>query len=354
MRRFALASVCALALLGPASSHGQLAQAPQKSAANTILALKAEFNRTAQGRTLLAFAKRTHIGFVVDPALEKTSDLADYNPGYSRLRLRPNLSGEEAVIYAAHELRHGWQDKVLNYADAEIGTMRPRDRWVLRRFLEADAYAYSAYFEAVRMQQLGTDKKDFGEATLEHEVALKLKAQFSSPDGLTLKEYREIAFERFLANLTICDDSHLEMAATHTAALGDRMTAASDFLRKDKLGDAIATLDITNEDIAKTPKPAAFEALLRRMGGMDLDDKAPTSLAAVPLKKLLEDYPFRAEGVDDPQARKDFIQNRLTALDQLYISYLKWDVLLAGTIADKQAAQKQPAAAAAAKPRQMP
>jgi len=349
MRRFAFASVCALALLGPASSQSQPAKAPAPTTQKTdvIKSLKAEFNRTAQGRALLQFAEREHIAFVVDPALEKTNDLADYNPGYSRLRLRPNLSGEEAVIYAAHELRHGWQDKILQYADIEVGDMRPRDRWILRRFLEADAHAYSAYFEAQRMQQLGTEKKDFGDATLERDVALKLKAQFSSADGLTLKEYREIAMEKFLANLTNYDDAHLDLVSRRTTELGDKLTKASNALHDGKDVYALTALDIITQDIAQSPSPAAFEALLRHFGGTSLNEKAETSFSKTPAKTLLEDYPYRAEGLADPAARKGYIQSRLLLLDQLYITYMQWDAVLVQTVTAKLDRQQQTADAGA-------
>lgn len=338
VKKFALATVCGLAL--STVPHFLRDEAPpQQGGGDSIemmtdtASLTAEFNRTLLGRQMMQFAADNNITFVIDPDLLKGNDAAEYRPSTHIIGLRPGLGAEEAVIYAAHELRHGWQDAVLHYVDKEIDIMTPRQHWIMRRYLEADATAFSAFFEAQRLQQLGP-QANTGDADAETAVAKNLLAEFSSPDGLTLREYRTIALEKFLDDLHEYDNRHLDIANMHTMALGERIrTASNAFNKGDRLRGGAAA-DVIAEDIAAAPTPPQFEAFIRKFGGLSLDPAVQTSLQEkdVTKKLLLEDYPYRDGTAKDPAAAKKYIATRLDLLDRVYSGYIQWEASLNQTV----------------------
>lgn len=301
--RLAIAASLMFILFVPrARTQQQTTTAPE---AREVAALKAEFNKTAEGRKLLDFARENDITFVVDSTLADRGNLAEYSPGHSQVRLKPGLEGEELAIYGAHELRHGWQDKKLGYADKETETyLSPQQRWALRRYLEADAAAFSAWFAADRMKHLDLSGADYRSAQKEHEVAKSLRAEFDTADGLTQDEYRTLALEVFLADISGYNPRHLSLAFDYTSDFGKLVIGALTAQEKEGPEAARLLLDPILEKLGKTPDAATFEAYLRQMGGtsFNLEDKTSLQSDSVPVQKLLRDYPFRSGGDDVGEA----------------------------------------------------
>ena len=309
---------------GPAQSRtNKPAEHPE------VTSLKAEFNRTAKGRELMEYAKTHNIRFRVDPTLAKRDNSAEYSPTTSEVLLKPGLKGEQRVIYTAHELRHGWQDKALGYAQLEVQQLAPQQRWVLRRFLEADAAAFSAYFAADRMQQLDLKKADYGSANEEKDIARKLHKEFSSPDGLTGPEYLKIAFEPTLANIGPgYTERHLDLIYDLVMNVGHRVMAASTAMMKRDHATALQLLDPIMAAVKTAPDDAAIEAFIRRMGGTSFDTQQPTPLqsAGISAKKLTEDYALRLFPQGPAAPDMEVMANtlaRLSSMGDLYKGYLR-------------------------------
>lgn len=311
--RLAIGAALVFTLFVPRARTQQIPAPPPD--APEVAALKVEFNKTAEGRKLLAFADDNGITFAVDSTLAERGNLAEYSPVQSKVLLKPGLAGEELAIYGAHELRHGWQDKKLGYAETEADTyLSPQQRWALRRYLEADAAAFSAWFAADRMQNLDLSKADYRSATPERDVAKKLHAEFASADGLTLDEYRKLALETFLGDLSGYDDRHLMLAFDYTNDFGKLVLGALAASQRNDNAAARELLDPILAQLGATPDAATFEAYLRKMGGtsFDLNDKTSLQSDSVSAQKLLRDYPFRSSRGDIAETA-----SLLSALDRL-------------------------------------
>lgn len=295
--RLAVGATLLFILFVPRARTQQRETPPQD--APEVAALKVEFNKTAAGRSMLAFAKDNGITFAVDSTLADRGNLAEYSPVHSQVRLKPGLAGEELAIYGAHELRHGWQDKKLGYAEKETQTyLSPQQRWALRRYLEADAAAFSAWFAADRMRHLDLAGADYRTATKERDVAKNLHAEFASADGLTQDEYRSLALEVFLEDISGYNDRHLMLAYDYTSDFGKLVIGALVAREREGPEAAKLLLDPILEKIGKTPDSATFEAYLRQMGGtsFDLSEKNSLQSDSVSARKLMHDYPYRASG----------------------------------------------------------
>lgn len=295
--RLAVGAALLFILFVPRARTQQREPPPQD--APEVAALKVEFNKTAAGRKMLAFAQDNGITFTVDSTLAERGNLAEYSPMHSQVRLKPGLAGEELAIYGAHELRHGWQDKKLGYAEIETETyLSPKQRWTLRRYLEADAAAFSAWFAADRMKHLDLESADYRSATKERDVAKNLHAEFSTADGLTQDEYRTLALEVFLEDIADYNHRHLMLAYDYASDFGKLVVGA--LVAREREGPTAAKLllDPILEKLGKTPDAATFEAYLRQMGGTSFDLSEKTSLQSdsVSVRKLTQDYPYRAAG----------------------------------------------------------
>lgn len=252
--------------------------------------LRAEFSRTALGRELLEYADSCNVDIVHNDMLMCS---AEYSPMENRIRVDSRLKMEDQVVFFAHEIRHAWQDKTLGDWHAEDSVLlSPQQVWTLRRYCEADAAAFSAYFWADRMTALAGETFSASENSESEFIAASyLRCEVDSPDGLTLDEYKDMVLVPFLNGLSWYDRRHLECASKPKRTLTAVLNKAAD--------KGPAALEGIAQRLDLAPDAASFENFLRGYGGLSLDPAAPTSLrgAAVTGVLLMQDYPLPSADV---------------------------------------------------------
>ena len=275
-------------------------------ASSELRTLKSEFAKTPLGADLLRYAKNNGIRFALDASIAPTS-VAEYNPADATIRIRPGTPLESAVIRTAHELRHGWQDKALGAFAKENGVLTPWQRWTLRRYMEADAEAFASYFEANRLQQGVQIQAGFADVMPASMIAMRLRGEYWTRDGLTFGKYRHLAFEPALAALQGYNAQHLSFVEKMTR---QRVSTGGG---KEKL------------EAQKAPDDASFAEFLRGFGGISFDKGAHTSLQSTVITPdmLTRGYP-RLEG--DPRAHASFLpelDRKMAELAALHNAWLK-------------------------------
>lgn len=328
--RWVLSGMLGLVLIGN-TIHSQEPQAPLPApvpAADTARmlplvtiteqTLKDELARTTRGRELLAFMTQHNISLRYDSTMG--TDYARYNSNTSVMSMSPALGLEEQLIYLAHEVRHGWQDKVLGYPQMEARHLTPEQRFALRRFMEADARAFSALFGAERRLELGGPEPSYGTAVPELVMLSKMRREFNSWNGLTNAEYRAIGFEYSLGVLGNYNATHFKIAQDAISNFGLRVLAADDPGNGTDYAQIRANLLALRIDFADAPGAAEFMTYLRRYGGMSMDPAAPTPLQSryVTDATLMQDYPRR---VRDDNARAGVVKEINATLDTLTQQY---------------------------------
>lgn len=248
-------------------------------AVDTIAELRGEFSRTVMGRQLLDMADKGGITIVYDSTLHERHAHAEYNAGTKQASVRPDLSTNDQVLYLSHELRHAWQDLELGYGDMEKRLLTPTQRWVARRFLEADAAAFSTVFLAERMQAMyHTEQPADSGAYFEYTMAKELLREYRSSNGLTAAEYREQVLSSAFDNLGSYDNKHLALAVRGTELLKTQVEIVQIYVDNNMFSEADEALRDLKTMIGSTPSDAAFDQWLRRMGGTSLNTNAKTSL----------------------------------------------------------------------------
>lgn len=248
-------------------------------AVTNITELRQEFTRTAMGTELLEMADAHGITIEYDPTLTERKRLAEYSAAHKKATVRPDLSADDQIVYLAHELRHAWQDIVIGYDEMEDRLLTPSQRWVLRRFIEADAAAYSAVFLAERMRDMGqTHMPADSGAYFEYTLARALLDEYTSPDGLTHTEYRTQILAEAFDNLASYDPQHLALATNGMLGLSRLVQQAKQHSDAGQFGHARIVLDHLDALLATTPTEAEFDTWLRQMGGTSLDTRQPTAL----------------------------------------------------------------------------
>lgn len=242
-----------------------------------VSALRTEFGKTSLGRDMLALADRHNITIVYDDALSGTNTLGSYNAGSKTLRMNPTQTLAEQVMIMSHELRHAWQDVVLGYGEMENRLLTPQQQWTLRRYLESDAFAFSAYFMAERMLELPEAEKPDG--LREMVAAHLLHGEFASEDGLTHEEYRRFALDRMFETLgSSYNETHLRLANEQNKPFEDDTKFAQQLMQRGDLDGALVTMRELQARMRTTPSAEDFDAYLRRFGGMSLDPAEQTAL----------------------------------------------------------------------------
>lgn len=264
----------------------------------TVAQLEADFGRTPMGAEMLRYMHRKGISIIYEP--NQPTSFAAFQPDHNRIIVRPELGPEEQVIYLAHELRHAWQQHELHYAGMEARQLTPEQRFTLRRFLEADARAFSSYFAADRHERLGMNDVSFGTAQRERAIVTLLRHEFSSADGLTPAEYRVLGMENAFGFLGGYNPRHFDMVARRVTSFGERVEAADNAGHGHNYLRIRRNLDRLERERGNAPSAHEFEVYLRHFGGTSFDLKAPTSLQspAVTLRMLFHDYARRAN--NDP------------------------------------------------------
>jgi hypothetical protein len=281
-----------------------------------------DFSQTALGRDMLAMAAAHNIAIEYDPSLGASTAAGVYSASGKKVRMDPSQPMPEQVMYLAHELRHAWQDIVLGYGEMENRLLTPQQQWTLRRYLEADAFAFSAYFMARRMAELPHAPLPGGNR--EMGSARKLHVEFYSPDGLTHDEYRRFALERMFTFLGSYDERHLDLAVRSNEVLGDNVQAAETQLSEGNPQDAYQILQALGQLMRSTPSHEVFAEYLRRFGGMSLEPAAETSLQAAAAQSA--EVALRAETAavtpaphaPDGRSKNDDIAARLAAAERIH------------------------------------
>ena len=311
---FAMAAVMMLTLL---PRRGEAKPAGNNGTGDAVTLLKTDFTRTELGRSLWNFAHNNGVSVAFDAALARKATGGQYDM-QGHVKLSPTLQGEDEVISTAHEIRHVWQDKVLKFIEMEAKQLTPEQRFALRRYIEADAHAFSAYFEADRQRALGMEKPDCGTAEEECKMADKMIAEFSSPDGLTLAEYRKIALLPSFGLLSSYNDQHLEIIRDKLKELQDEAAAA---------GQSGFVLRSLLAALGAAPDDASFETYLRRYGGASFDPQAPTSLQTedVSAADILQKYPRRTADLSERIAVLPKLERQLGGMTATY-ERLRYDI----------------------------
>lgn len=284
---FAVTGLLAASVLfnstGPASSDA----VPAEDRPTTVLVVPADssvtqlreaFNDTALGREMLKFADDNGITIHYDATLSERGSHANYQSWDKRANVDSDLSLEDQVIYLSHELRHAWQHVVLGYDTMEQRLLTPEQRWTLRRFVEADAAAFSTVFLAERLEAYPDRRINIGTAEFEHSVAATLRAEFQSDDGMTVEEFHRHAFEKAFADLTPYNTKHLALAQSLTDHLAQQIRETETLMDKQDFRGARAMIRNMKNKLDTTPSNQEFDTWLRRFGGPSMDPAAQTAL----------------------------------------------------------------------------
>lgn len=322
-----------LPMLGPAPdpSQGELSSfaTPTESVAvaQDIKPLLEAFAQVSMGRDMLAMAEAHGVKIVYDPTLSGSGTAGSYQHTTKVVRMDPAQSMSAQVMYLAHELRHAWQDNELQYGKMESRLLTPNQQWTLRRYLEADAFAFSAYFMAVRMQELPDAEVPKGNER-EIRAAKLLHAEFSSDDGLTGSEYKQFALDRMFNVLGGYNDGHLRLALLSNDEMSNLIKDVMEHLRNGTVEEAVPAVGKLQDRMATTPSQEAFEEYLRRFGGTSLSLDQPTALQ----ERAAASAPDAAAGA--AKGNEPAAANVLTPLPEVDDTRVKAQLTLAQTLYD--------------------
>lgn len=265
----------------------------------TIAQLEADFGRTPLGRQLLDYVHAR--GITISYEADQPTSYAAFQPDANRIIVRPDLSREEQVIYLAHEIRHSWQQHELHYTGMEARQLSPEQRFTLRRFLEADARAFSSFFTADRHERLGMNDVDFATAQRERQIVTLLRGEFNSANGLTPAEYRVLGLENSFGFLSGYNARHFDMVTGRLDRFGARIEAADDANGGNDYARIRENLLRLTRERNNAPSAHEFEVYLRHFGGTSFNVAARTPLQdpAVTTHTLTYTYSRRVNNDND-------------------------------------------------------
>jgi len=296
------------------------------------------FNDSALGREMMQFATANGITIHYDSTLSEHGSHANYQSWNKRANVDSDLSLEDQVIYLSHELRHAWQHITLGYDEMEGRLLTPEQRWTLRRFVEADAAAFSTVFLAERMQAHPEMKFHRGTAGFEHSVAAALRAEFQSDDGLTVEEFHRHAFEKAFADLTPYNPKHLSLAQSATNTLAEQIAEAEGLIDAQKFAEARELINTMKAKLGTTPSDQEFDTWLRHFGGPSMDTTAQTALQKPGVARSVLATLARAPDTplpDDESENKISVSGQLSASEKQH-QQLRRAVLILEKLNDTQ------------------
>jgi hypothetical protein len=103
--------------------------------------------KVTEGKDLLALADHTRFDICFDNNLpDITQGIFDYprQGKHAKIRLNPRFDDLTLICCLAHELRHMWQNTVVEYSTKN--QLCPTLRLVFNRLIEGDAHAFERYF----------------------------------------------------------------------------------------------------------------------------------------------------------------------------------------------------------------
>lgn len=273
-----------------------------------VKALKAEFAKDQCGLELLQFAHKNGMSVTLDKTHIKEGNYGQYSSEIGRAAVNPDMTLDEKLVFLAHELRHGAQHKILGYDEKEAKQLTPEQSWTQRRYIEADARAYSIYCTAQRMNRLHIRKPiESARASFEFTQAAKLRREIGSWGGMTLDEYREIALVPSFGILSNYNEGHLEIAAAKARRYVDLTAQAQKHIEAGNKREARKVVRQIEKAFADKMPEAEFTVHLRRFGGVSLDPAMPTSLQqpGVTERNLRRDYARASVGNDEAVRKFD-------------------------------------------------
>lgn len=257
----------------------------------TVEALLEEFGRSKLGEKLIFYAEVNGISIQQDFMFLFENNLSGlYTRDPDIAWVQATLSDDEKLYVLAHELFHGRQDHDLGINKMEERFLTPEQHWALRQYGEAEGLAFGAFFMADRARELGVPLPDpalhpaFG-------IAAQLYEEFSSSDGLTPREYRDLGFRPAFAYLSAYH-GRLKTAIGQAAdAVTQDMNTLDSLQRIGENTDAL--IEKYKARVASTPSDAEFEKFLRRFGSTAVERDAPTAFEGKDLtyQQLLRDIP---------------------------------------------------------------
>lgn len=253
------------------------------------------FSKTQLGRDLLAWSKKNKVSIVYNADLEHCGT---YDASKRTVTIQEGLTLHDRIITLAHEIWHARQHLYIGYTKAHNILVTPQQRWTIMRFVETDAFAFGAYFLADYAKNTGETTFNAPNSNNEITVAEMLRHEMTT-DGLTLREYREYAFERFLPTLSLYEkytSNHLERNDTIADEIQKQLQEnVYPLIFNEQYSSAKEALKDIKKTYFRTPTDKQFEKLLRKFGAVSLAPDAPTCLQDKHLSKqtLLEDYPFQ-------------------------------------------------------------
>ncbi len=265
------------------------------------------FSKTKLGRDLLDWAKKAEIQMFYDSNLPGAYGI--YDSKTHQLRIQPNMLLDDSLATLAHELWHAFQDDRIHYGTAYISFLEPQQRWTLLRFCEADAHAFSAYFMADYIKNAPKNTLEINNSVDVIKISALLLQEMDSDDGLTLREYREIAFEYFLKYIAEMS-GYLEKPLEANKAAGEQMLTqiqeAQDYIVSKEFDKADEVLKKAEKNIAEAPSKKRFEKMLRKFGAIEASRHARSSLkdASLSSQKVTQDYAFMVFSAQQPETQK--------------------------------------------------
>ncbi len=256
--------------------------------------LRADFSRTEMGRDLLEHidAHKIVIGYNAKSCINagNAAQYLFYLNGPDTIEIRPGMGRDNELISFSHEGFHVFQDKTLALSQLENAELKPEEAWAHRQYLEGDAAARSALYWADRAHRLKKEITVNDESGPVIQWASALKKEIDG-DGLTVDEYRRLAFEPAMFNLGDYLHGHMDLVTKKNQRLDSALMEPESLLAEGNCHGAKKTLDWIAARQRKTPADAAFEKHLRYYGGMTLDTSDATALENVDRHTLMHGLP---------------------------------------------------------------
>ena len=265
------------------------------------------FSKTQLGRDLLDWAKKADLKLFYNEDLPNAYGV--YDSDKHELNIRPNMLLDDSLVTLSHELWHAYQDERIKYSAAYFSFLEPQQRWTLLRFCEADAFAFSAYFMADYIKNAPKETLEVQNTIDVIKITSLLFNEMNSDDGLTLREYREIAFEYFLKYIADMP-GYIDKPLQANIGMGARMSAqielAQDYIKHNEFEKADEILQKAQKTIDDAPNEKHFEKMLRQFGAVQASHNTRTSLKdkSVSRQKVTQDYAFMVFGAIEPQTQQ--------------------------------------------------
>lgn len=126
---------------------------PQIASQQRLDRIFGKMSQTEMGRDILQYIKthKVKVSFydITDKDDEinlKEGKLGTYHPDKNLIKLNAKSPDDAIMVTLAHEARHAWQAHKIKYWMIEGTAVSPEKKLLIRRYVEADAFAYQTAF----------------------------------------------------------------------------------------------------------------------------------------------------------------------------------------------------------------